>query len=72
MLFCFIAIRFPTDIEIALKTAIMPAQSEDKASFSKTVYRILRIMANPTALLATDRNPVMGVGAPSYTSGAHI
>ena len=28
--------------------------------------------AKPAALLATDRYAVMGVGAPSYTSGTHI
>ena len=64
--------RLPTDIEIALKTAIILVQSEDRASFSKTMYKILKIIANPTALLATDKKAVIGVGAPSYTSGAHI
>src|SRR5450756_973029 len=34
--------------------------------------KIRRSMANEAALEPTDRKAVIGVGAPSYTSGAHM
>src|SRR5687767_14763089 len=64
------AIRFPTVMVITdstqnsgCQTSSFPAKAMNTSASSAT---------NPAVLLATDRKAVIGVGAPSYVSGAHV
>ena len=61
---------FPTVIVTTASTKKKSAHSSP--SDGKPTTKIRRSMANDAAFDPTDRNAVTGVGAPSYTSGAHI
>src|SRR4029079_3812854 len=61
-----------------LPTVIVSAASVQKSGchtslwFQKAMYTRFRRATNPAVFDATDRNAVIGVGAPSYVSGAHV
>src|SRR3990172_11581502 len=69
---CTSAATLPTVIESAAIAANMFAQSLAMSPSPNATTNIRMTTANPAALLATDRYAVIGVGAPSYTSGTHI
>ena len=67
---CVSAARLPTVIVTTESTANSSLQSRLLDGIPST--KILSSMANDAALDPTERNAVIGVGAPSYTSGAHM
>jgi AmmeMemoRadiSam system protein A len=70
MLPCRKAIRLPTVIVSAANTANIPGHTSIAGAKAVTKTRIST--AKPAAFEPTERKVVTGVGAPSYTSGAHI
>ena len=70
---------FPTNILKTLKIAIDKLMSgqfktecheeSETSAMSKILKTIHNKISIPADLLATDKNIVIGVGAPSYTSG---
>src|SRR5437870_5183192 len=67
---CVSAAKFPTVIVTIERTSKSRRQS---ALIAGSPSRKIRSsIAKDAALEPTDRNAVMGVGAPSYTSGAHM
>src|SRR6202049_1028312 len=70
MLVCVTAATLPTVIVTIDSTSNNNRQS---ALINGSPSRkILSSIANDAAVDPTDRNAVIGVGAPSYTSGAHM
>src|SRR5574340_488348 len=72
MFFCGSARRLPSVIVTAAKTANTAVQLTEARALSignATRKRRART-AKPAALDAVERKPAIGVGAPSYTSGA--
>ena len=69
-LLCVSAATFPNVMVMTARTQNNAVQSAETAGNPSTKIRIN--IANEAALDPTDRNAVTGVGAPSYTSGAHI
>ena len=67
---CVIASTLPTVIVTMANTSNSNAQSVTSAG--NPCPKIRNSMANDAAFEPTDRNAVIGVGAPSYTSGAHM
>ena len=57
-------------MEASAETHISGSQA--LPSGAKAVMKMRRNTANAAALGPADRNALTGVGAPSYTSGAHI
>ena len=73
MFFCGMASRLPSVMVRALMTASMMPQSWlREVGWMKPVTRKRSRMLKPAILLAVERYSVTGVGAPSYTSGAHM
>ena len=64
------AAMFPTVIVTTASTMKKSAHSSPSDGIPTT--KIRSSIANDAALDPTDRNAVTGVGAPSYTSGAHM
>src|SRR5262245_66661611 len=67
---CVNAAKFPTVIVTIERTSNSSRQSSFIAGSPSR--KIRSSIANDAAFDPTDRNAVIGVGAPSYTSGAHI
>src|SRR5258707_12883647 len=67
---CVTAATLPTVMVIAESTQNSRRQSAFIVGSPLTKMRIS--IANDAAFDPTDRNAVIGVGAPSYTSGAHM
>src|SRR6266536_857531 len=67
---CVTAAKLPTVIVTAASTQNSRRQSAFIDGIPSTKIRIS--IANDAAFDPTDRNAVTGVGAPSYTSGAHM
>src|SRR5947209_18954417 len=67
---CVTAATLPTVIVTAASTQKSTRQSPLIDGIPSTKMRMS--IANDAAFEPTDRNAVTGVGAPSYTSGAHM
>ena len=70
MLVCAMAATFPTVIVSTARTQSTRLQSGWSAG--RPVIRIRRNAAKAAALVPAIMNAVTDVGAPSYTSGAHM
>ena len=70
MLRCANATRFPTTIVIAESHHTISVHTASAAARASSNTRIMA--ANAAAFTAAAMNPVIGVGAPSYTSGVHM
>src|SRR5690349_6887739 len=64
------AMRLPTVIVIAARA--MTAQRHSTASTTMALPNSRTIRAKPAAFEAVERKAVIGSGAPSYASGAHM
>src|SRR5579872_259759 len=64
------AITLPTIIVTIASAQMSPNQREDTVAKVKLNTRMNA--ANTAALVVTDMKAVIGVGAPSYTSGVHM
>src|SRR5689334_21864366 len=67
---CGRASKFPTVIVTAERIARDGTHRRAISVFGKATKNRRTSTAKPAALEAVDKNPEMGVGAPSYTSGA--
>ena len=67
---CASATRFPTTIVIAANHQTISVHTTVTGPSASSSTR--SIAANAAALTAAAMNAVMGVGAPSYTSGVHM
>src|SRR3954466_2231236 len=67
---CRSAIRLPTVIVSA--ASVQNSGCQTLLWFQNAMYTRFSSATKPAAFDATDRNAVIGVGAPSYVSGAHV
>ena len=70
MFVCAMATTLPRTIDSSDRISSMPCQSKAIADSAPTSRRIMN--ANAASLGAAPMNSVIGVGAPSYTSGIHM